>query len=150
MIAHNWTVICSETHNEPEVGILSLLRVWVAINLEGRSAPSHEKRISVPVDCEVVSSWVRSAPQKPARATVRAQELNAEGSVLASVEYPVDLTKVDRTYTVAKMSTLTIRGLGRYAFRVHVKQEGSEKWQQVAKVYFDVSFEQTASSHQDG
>jgi hypothetical protein len=103
--------------------------------------------VSVPVDCEVVSSWVRDAPQKPARGIVRAQEVDPTGSVLTSVQYTVDLTKLDRAYTVAKISTLPIKGIGRYMFRLHLKQEKSEKWQLVARIHLDVTFEQTIEKH---
>lgn len=88
----------------------------------------------IPIELELVTLWVRSEPDRPARGRGRVQVIAPGGTQLAVNEYEIDLTRFERIRNQGRIQGIPFRGPGRYLFIVSLQQEDEQNWQDVARV----------------
>jgi len=130
MIEHVWTAVCSNVVIDRESNNASLHNVIDQLNVCGHIAPS--TLLGIPF--EIISLWLRSDPQQAATGQARVTLMAPSGRSLGSVEYPINLTEFERYRGVVRTQGLPVEGPGRYRYRVELRVDPENEWQQVAAV----------------
>lgn len=136
MIEHVWTVVCSRVVVDKESNNLSIQNVLERVTIQGEPMPE----TLLPMPFEVVTMWTRTDPDKPARGSMRMQMLFPSGEVFETREADITMLK-HLTYRIKNLfSGLPIAEAGRHLFTVELRNEGEEKWRQVAVVPLMITF----------
>lgn len=136
MIGHVWTVICSRVLIDRDTNNVTLVEVLEQVTLVASGPPPPES--AVPLEMEIVTLWERRDENVPARARARIHLVAPDGKTANPLEYVVDLTTHVRTRSRTQVKGFPFRGFGRYEFRVAVRQDGQEDWQEVSRAPLQV------------
>lgn len=108
MIRHVWTVLCSQSIIDRETNNLSLIEVLEQITVVATPVAGREGVI--PLHMEVVTSWVRTVPERPARGRSRLSFVRPSGVLAESIqEHEIDLSDNGRLRHRIKIAGLTIK-----------------------------------------
>jgi hypothetical protein len=136
MIDHVWTVVCSRAVIDDESKNVSIQNVVEQITVNGKPGD----RTGVPISLNVVSLWVRSDPDVPARGFGRLTFIYPSGAEEDPIEIKVDLTQHERFRSRIKLQGLPAREAGRHYFSMRFREASDVKWREVASVPVRLAF----------
>jgi hypothetical protein len=135
MIVHASTVFCTKCVIDPDTNNATLVEVLDQINIpEGTAFP-----MVAPIQSDLVSVWYRSNPNEPGRGTGRVSLVRPNGEKIVQKEYAIDLSVFYRGRTITRSGGFNVLEFGVYYFWIDVRQEGSEEWDNVAKIPVSVA-----------
>ena len=140
MIAHIWTVLCSQSIINENTKNISLIEVLEQVTIAG-PLPSAEQENSIPMTFEIVSLWSRGADNQPSRRLARIHFLSPSNILIREFAYEVDLSVYQRTRTRARINGLPFREAGQYHFNVQLRDENETDWQEVARIPLQIEIE---------
>jgi hypothetical protein len=136
MIDHVWTVICSRSVIDVRSKNVSIQNVIEQVTTSVEPVPGQV--ISMPL--EVVSLWIRTEPETPAKGKLRVAFLTPSGTTLGEFEFPIDLTEYERFRSQIRISGLPAEEIGRHHFYIDLQEEDNGEWQRVAVVPLTIAF----------
>ena len=132
---HVWTVLCSHTIVDQTTNNISLMGVVESIQASG--APTGDARAAVPFNGEIVTLWSRSDPHKGERRRYRVK-CESPNEILLDTVADVDLIEHVRRRMRAKIDILPVPEPGPYYFRIYLRTEADDDWDEVAKIPLEV------------
>ena len=130
MIEHVWTVLCSRAVVDEYSKNASLQNTLEQIVIATEPLPE----TLIPFRHDVMSYWVRSDPDVPAKGKTRLSVVLPSGDVFGSNELEIDLVAHTTMRNRIHFEALPIAEAGRHHFVVELQIEGKEEWQQVAAI----------------
>ena len=138
MIDHVWTVVCSRGVIDNESNNVSIQNVIEQITPRREPSPD----VGVPIRMMVVSFWVRSEPDMPARGFARLSLGFPSGETsLIHENLEIDLSQHERFRTRIHIQRLLAREAGRHYFCTEYRDVKGAEWRQVASVPLMLRFE---------
>ncbi len=138
MIEHVWTVLCSRAITDQVSNNVSLVEVLE--RLAGPAGPVGEAII--PVQAYLVTLWVRSPFEEPARGRARMRVLGPNGQQVGeALMYDVDLTEFPRLRNSIAFGGIPFGGNGVHSFVIEAEVD-DQRWQEKAKIPLEVVTEQ--------
>jgi len=145
MIRHIWSVLCSQSVIDKDTNNISLFSVLEQLNVAG-PPPSKESPGLIPISLEVVSFWERIPNDQPSRGRSSLLIVAPSGETIQRQVSDVDLTVYQRSRVRGKLNGLPVAATGRYEFRVQLRQDDSEEWEDVAALPLHIQFETPSGS----
>ena len=130
MIDHVWTVVCSSAAIDMDSKNVSIQNVLEQINIPVEPAPD----LVINIPYQIVSFWVRSDIEMPARGRSRIALVEPGGSINPIAEMPIELTEVERARQRVYCQGFRAPAPGRYIFRVELLESGQDEWRLVASI----------------
>jgi len=140
MIDHVWTVLCSRVVIDKTTNNVSIQEAIERITVPGEPDP----KVAIQFPMQLVTLWVRSQPDQPARSQARLTFLSPSGEQLIEVDLPLDLTEHERLRTPAQIGALPAPEAGRYYFYLDLQIEGENDWKRVAAIPLTIRFDPDA------
>jgi len=131
MPRHVWSVLCAKTSVDSQTNNLSLFEVLEQVTVLG-GAPV-DRKIAIPMQLELASSWTRSDRAVGETATMRFRLIMPNGIVENGPQTQVNMLLHERQRVLIKMNALPIHGQGQYEFLVEVLTPDN-KWEECARV----------------
>lgn len=140
MIEHIWSVACTRALIDKDSNNVTLSEVLEQLTVEAAiprsDFPGGEPVL--PIEFEIVSFWIRTNPETPAKGVARILIQPPGGSASpAGDPFDVDLSEYERLRTRSRFSGLPVHESGRYWFIV--QQQSGGDWTEVARVPLQVS-----------
>jgi len=133
---HIWTVACSRAVIDSETNNVNLQNVVEELTIH---APPQPDGI-LPIDVDVVSTWIRDALDTPEAGEIRVSFRSPKGKSLRKSEGQIDLNKAPRFRVKARFSGLPLAESGVYSFRVDARESGVGRWRKYAEIPLIVVF----------
>lgn len=145
MIKHVWSVLCKESTINIDNNSLSIrdvfenLQVSIKPDNNGDTAASTDIKMSIPIEYEIVSYFVKPDNQDAASAEIQVSLLDPTGSGLITniqkFEMPKNMGKIRLRM---KMVGLVITRSGIYTFKISTRESGKVEFKEVAQIPLEV------------
>jgi hypothetical protein len=130
MLDHLWSIVCQSSSIDIETNRLSIFNV-----IENLSINSQEgQRILVPLQFDIVSSWLRKDISEPVYATMRITYSSPEGENILQQELVFEITKAPLHRTRIHFPNIPVTTSGCYKFMVDLKMNAENVWCTVATI----------------
>lgn len=145
MIDHIWTVICSRAVIDERSRNVSIQSVLEQIKV----GVPHEPNFVLGIKLDVVSFWIRTDPNIPARGNTRLSLLAPSGENLGTFEAALDLSEYERGRKILHFDQLPIQSPGRHYFQIELRHEEETEWNTVAAIPLTVTFTPPENEEED-
>ena len=137
MIEHIWSVLCNSVSVDIESGSISLFNVLEQITVLAKE----DEIITLPIRFELATLCTRENENIPMQGKLRFNFCDPKHICKQMAEMEVDLQQ--GLYFRGRMhfEGLQLNGSGKYKFEVHLQQENSDTWEQVATLPLLVTFQ---------
>jgi hypothetical protein len=105
--------------------------------------------ISLPIELEIVSGWIRKNVDEPTQGKMRVFFFDPLDNHKNIAELGIDLRKAIFYRTRVASKILAVKGPGRYKFVVELQQESSSSWEIVATLPFIVTYQPRPEKAED-
>jgi hypothetical protein len=127
-----WTVVAQSYVVDRESNSLSILNVLDELNIPNEVPdPPPGQQIAVGPAFSVIQMWSRTNSGIPERISGRFQLLRPDGTVVAGVEFFVDLASADRARSMINLPFFPFSGIGNYRMTVDLKV--GDDWQKLTE-----------------
>ena len=151
MANHVWSVLCTKASTDSESNNISLFDVVESISFGPSNVPPEGESIAFAIELQLVSLWTRSDPEREEAVSVRSLFVHPDETEMGRLEQEVNLANTLRGRTIAKLTSLIMRGPGIYVFRVQRRDTGAGDWDTVAEIPLEIRFlEQSAAIPETG
>jgi len=138
MIEHIWSILCQNCLVDRNTNTISLIEAVEDLGIV--DPPPADGQVGViPIHCSLVSNWERRPADQPIRGTAKFRSVRPTGEFEKEQEYAIDLSSTQRSRTIAKISGISFRELGRHVFEVYMKEDGASDWTKVAAIPINIS-----------
>lgn len=141
-IKHIWSVLCKESvinkddNNISINGVLEQISVSLSPIKETGKLP---EKFGIPMNYEIVSMWQRSEEVESAKAEIEYIFVDSENKDLFKSTQMIDIPKTSRRFrSRMKITGMPLAKQGDYAFKVKIKEEGSDAFRLVAELPLEV------------
>ena len=138
MIEHIWSILCQNCVVDRATNTISLIEAVEDIGIALPPPVAGEVGI-IPIHCALVSNWERRPTDQPTRGVAKFRSVRPTGDFEKEQEYAIDLSSTPRARTVARISGISFRELGRHVFEISMKEDGVSDWTKVAALPFNIS-----------
>lgn len=138
MITHVWTVLCTHAVVDRDSNNVSIQNVLEQITVDAEPAEG----LALPLPHETVTLWIRTDPEVPAAGRMRLRLVGPSGREFASHEQEIDLTDHEGFRSRNRFRVMPLMEEGQHWFRVDLRTEGEQAWQEVAAVPLRLRFRQ--------
>lgn len=150
MIKHIWSVLCRESLIDQETNNISLHSVWERLAISFSAAKTEKLPISIPINYEIVSFWVRDNFVKEEKVVTRYTVTDPEGKVVfqesKNLVFPA---KIKRMRSRIRFSQIVIGVPGNYMFEISFGVNVGRGTQIASKIPLEVVFEHKQRSGGD-
>jgi hypothetical protein len=142
MINHVWSALCSKSVIDVDTNTISMFDMIEALTVGiADNAPARKdgEQITIPINYEAVSYWIRQSDKETEYATLELEILDPKGKVLHKMQNKMEFKQgLKRLRSRVKMFGLNVTHEGIYKFIIKITQE--DKTDIVAELPVDVNF----------
>jgi hypothetical protein len=135
MIAHVWSILCSQAIIDRETNNVSIWNAIEQITIAAEPKP----RGVVPIRFDIATLCVRSDMDVPAKGNLRIILSTPSGEDVQLNEAPIDLINYERARNITQIQGLPANESGIYIIKIELKQD--DEWEQVAKIPVSIVFQ---------
>jgi hypothetical protein len=134
MIEHVWSILCSASIIDSNSNNVSLINVVEQLTL----SPDASFPLEIMIGLEIVTLWILSDPDQPAKGKSRLVFVNPSGEESELGQAEIDLTSFIRFRQTARIQGLPLKEPGRHIFRVEYANDADGDTQVVANIPLDI------------
>jgi hypothetical protein len=138
MIEHIWSILCQNCLVDRNTNTISLIEAVEDLGI-GVPPPTAGEVGIIPIQCALVSNWERRPADQPTRGVAKFRSVRPTGESEIEQEYAIDLSSSLRSRTIARISGISFRELGRHVFEVYMREDGASDWTKVAAIPINIS-----------
>jgi len=135
---HIWSILCKRSVIDNETNLVSLFDSLEQLDITvDKNKLGAEKKITIPIDFEIVSFWVDNNTNKDREFEIRINLFDPNNKKLSTLSGRHKMKKgIKRLRNRAKIKGLILTTEGRYLFKVKIKE--GNKYKKVAEIPLDI------------
>jgi hypothetical protein len=136
MINHVWSILCRSSSIDQENNSVSIFNTLDYVLIHGE----HDHQFNLPMDFEILSMWVRSSLEVPAKGRVQILFKSPTGEEIMNHKMAIDCSATPFFRSRMKYPGLPVKMEGCYSFQLEYSEIDKEDWTQVATLPLFIQF----------